>query len=240
MPAHLRIFSFLLLAFLILSSFTVAQDEIPDKIRGYKVYRADVAVNKPDSDADFSVNFEFGEPELASVSLGGIKLRFPARVLVDRKGGRVDFITFENFKIDGIEVEIDEFRKQFKFEKGTVAPLPEPLEIYVPAGGVLRGAFRELRNSRSNWEVNGRVYIFGKFKKFGFGFKRVVPVDVDFEIPNQIREKLFSVQLHRDLRCDSGIIYKQGYVGVKRFSIAEFNKSRKQEGRRFLAFDSAL
>jgi hypothetical protein len=51
----------------------------------------------------------------------------------------------------------------------------------------LRGAVRELKDSKEEWSVTGRVFVFGKFKKFGFNFKRVVPVEINIKIKNPLR-----------------------------------------------------
>ena len=50
-----------------------------------------------------------------------------------------------------------------------------------------RAARRELIESKKEWQVTGTVFIFGKFKKFGFGFKRVVPVKINLKIDNPLK-----------------------------------------------------
>jgi hypothetical protein len=39
------------------------------------------------------------------------------------------------------------------------------------------------------WPVTGRVYVFGRFKKFLFSFKRVVPVELSLTLPNPLKSK---------------------------------------------------
>ncbi len=192
-PAQIRqnsinstIISTVLIVFFSLPVF--AQD-LPSKIRGYKVQRAEIAVNNSDSTSDFAVSLAFEQPEFASVSIGGLSFRLESRMLVDGQSGTVDFLTFRDFEVNGIRVDIEEYRESFDFEKGKPVELPKPVEINVSSGQALKGAYRELTNSKEKWTVKGRVFVFGKFKKFGFKFKRVVPVDVELVITNPLRKE---------------------------------------------------
>jgi hypothetical protein len=45
----------------------------------------------------------------------------------------------------------------------------------------------ELINSPNELVVTGTAFVFGKFKKFGFTFKRVVPVKIDLKFKNPLR-----------------------------------------------------
>jgi hypothetical protein len=139
------------------------------------------------SESGPSVDFRFGEPELADVGLEGVTLFIPGSLVVDGKDGTVDFFTFRDFKVNGIPVEIREYTAGFRFRSGEDIDLPEPVEITVSIPSTLRSAANEIAGSREEWEVTGRVFVFGKFRKFGFRFKRVVPVDVHFRIPNPLK-----------------------------------------------------
>jgi hypothetical protein len=46
---------------------------------------------------------------------------------------------------------------------------------------------REMRDSKKEWTITGRVFVFGKFRKFGFEHKRVVPIDIHLTVANPIR-----------------------------------------------------
>ncbi len=166
---------------------TLGQD-LPDKIRGYKVHKAEIAVNTGQAESNLAVNLEFEPPEFAKFSVTGLTFLLDSQLLVDGQSGTVDFLTFNDFEVNGIRVEIEEYRESFDFEKGKPVELPKPVEIFVNSGQALKGAYKELTNSKSKWTVKGRVFVFGRFRKFGFKFKRVVPVDVEFVIPNPLRD----------------------------------------------------
>jgi len=50
-------------------------------------------------------------------------------------------------------------------------------------------AIGEWTDWKETWPVTGRVYVFGKFKKSLFSFKRCVPVELDLTMRNPLREK---------------------------------------------------
>lgn len=47
--------------------------------------------------------------------------------------------------------------------------------------------------AKDEWTVTGRVFVFGRFKKFGFDFKRVVPVEINLKIKNPLNSYQLSV-----------------------------------------------
>jgi hypothetical protein len=53
----------------------------------------------------------------------------------------------------------------------------------------LLAAIGEWTDSQDTWPVKGRVYVFGKFKKGLFSFKRCVPVELDVTMRNPLKEK---------------------------------------------------
>ena len=173
------------LLLLIFSCASLAQD-YPDRIRGYKVHKAEIAVNDPDSKSKFSVEAEFEEPRVESVGLGGLDVVFESSFVVRGKSGKVDFITFEDFTVNGISVSVEDYEKSFKFKKNKSVKLEDPVRLRISPLQTLKAAYRELRRSKDKWRVRGKVFVFGKFRKFGFKFKRVVPVEVDFEIDNPV------------------------------------------------------
>ncbi|HEX8097065.1 MAG TPA: hypothetical protein VF507_03475, partial [Pyrinomonadaceae bacterium] len=65
--------------------------------------------------------------------------------------------------------------------------LPEPVRVYVSAPRALLGALGEWGASKETWQVTGRAYVFGRYKKFLMKFKRVVPVEIDLQLPNPLR-----------------------------------------------------
>lgn len=177
---------------LLLSAFVYSQD-YPNKIRGYKVLQTKISVKtereKSSEKTDAEAIVKLGEPELADISLTGITLEVFAEIKGVDQNGKVDFISFEDFKVNGMDVEIEEYRQPFELKKSETIILPKPVKIFIGAEQTLRGAYKELKDSKTEWTVSGRVFIFGKFKKYGFNFKRVVPVEVNFKIENPVKKR---------------------------------------------------
>ncbi|HJZ83238.1 MAG TPA: hypothetical protein VKD91_22915, partial [Pyrinomonadaceae bacterium] len=106
-----------------------------------------------------------------------------------KQSGRVDFLVFEDMNINGRSVEIDEYHHKFDLPSKTPATLQSPLRIYIYLPSALLAAIGEWTDSQKTWPVTGRVYVFGKFKKSVFTFKRVVPVELNMTMRNPLREK---------------------------------------------------
>jgi len=168
----------------------IAQD-LPKEIRGYKVHRAAIAVRsqaerngaKDKSEAIIKV----GEPELIGISLAGVTFALAAEIDVLQQSGTVDFLTFQDFRVNNLKVDVEEYRESFKFKENQTVTLPKPIEITVGAGQTLRGALGEMRESKDEWTVTGRVFIFGQFKKSFLKFKRVVPIEINLKIKNPLK-----------------------------------------------------
>ena len=180
-----------LLVVLCFLAFTANAQELPDKIRGYKVKKTDITIGSKGAgnseDEDVSIEVRFDEPEVASVGLTGITLELGGAVTVFGQSGTVDFITFNDFKVNGIAVDIEEYKKSFDFKKGDSVELEKPVEIFVRTTQALRGVLGEYNDSKDKWKVTGRIFVFGRFNKMGFKFKRVIPVDVDMLIENPLK-----------------------------------------------------
>jgi hypothetical protein len=177
-PVRRFIFSFILL--LCLLSFSVFAQDLPDEIRGYKVQKANISVtNKADktNNKDKSEAFaRLTEPELTDTSLTGLTFEISAEIDALDYKGRIDFLTFNDFKVNGLKVNVEEYTNAFEFK------------IFLGTGQILKGALGEATDSKDEWTVTGKVFVFGRFKKFGFDFKRVVPVDVNVKIKNPVKK----------------------------------------------------
>ena len=184
------IFSCLIFLFLTLP---VNSQKLPDKIRGYKVYKTEISVTDESinnrNEKDLGVEVDFEEPELANFSLFGITLSLESQITVFGQSGTVDFISFEDFKVNDINVKIEEYQDSFDFKKGESVQLEKPIEIFINTRQTLRGALKEYKDSKQKWLVTGRVFVFGRFNKFGFKFKRVIPVDVNLSIENPLNNQ---------------------------------------------------
>ena len=175
--------------FLLCFSFGSAQD-LPKEIRGYKVHRAKISVvNKIEKakTADQSeVSVKIGEPELTDVSLSGITFEVSAEINSLTQSGTVDFLTFHDFRVNNLKVDVEEYRESFEFKKNQIIALPKPIVISLGAGQTLRGALKEMKESKDEWTVTGKVFVFGQFKKSFLKFKRVVPVEINLKIKNPL------------------------------------------------------
>jgi hypothetical protein len=177
------------LIFLFAISF-LAQD-LPDEIRGYKVHKAKVAVrtqaDKNNPKEDFSVAVNFDKPELIKISPLGATFEVYGEMTVFEQSGKIDFLTFKDFRVNGLKIEIEEYTESFEIEKNKPTRLKTPIKIFVSAAQTIKGGLKEAFRSEKEWQVTGRVFVFGKFKKIGFKFKRVVPVDVNLKIINPLK-----------------------------------------------------
>jgi hypothetical protein len=191
-----RVSAFLRLSIsILLLSFLANGQNLPDKIRGYKVYDAKVSVgttSEIERKTKFAAQVKVGEPQLAEVSLSGITFELSAEISGLEQSGTIDFLTFHDFRVNDLSVEIEDYTESFEFQKNQPIKLPKPARISLGATQALRGAMRESKESKAEWNVTGRVFVFGRFKKFGFSFKRVVPVEINIKIKNPLKEIIAS------------------------------------------------
>ena len=173
----------------------------PNKIRGYKVERTVVEVKRSKSNGasnsgknnqvsldDSSVDqlITFGKPTLARVTPLGITFEVPMVVAPVTQNGKVDFLVFEDMEINGHSVNISDYEHSFKLPNDKSLILKDPLRIYIYLPSALLAAIGEWTDSQETWPVKGRVYVFGKFKKSIFSFKRCVPVELDLTMRNPV------------------------------------------------------
>src|SRR5712692_8620772 len=184
---------YVLLLFIIGAPAASAQTRIyPKEIRGYKVERTVVELKKSGarqstSDSDVDSLTKFAEPQLARVTPLGITFQFLIVVAPVEQKGRIDFLVFEDMVFNGTPVEIEEYHHAFDLPNKEPLTLREPLSIYIYLPRALLAAIDEWRNSKETWPITGRVYVFGKFKKSLFSFKRCVPVELNLTIRNPLR-----------------------------------------------------
>lgn len=177
-----------------LSALFAAAQDLPKEIRGYKVHRAAISVKNETEKAgkkDESQAFvKVGEPELVGVSLAGVTFELSAEIDFTGQSGTVDFLTFHDFRVNDLPVSIEEYKESFEFKKNETVVLPKPVEITVGAANTLRGALGEVNDSKEEWTVTGRIFVFGRFKKSFLKFKRVVPIEINITIKNPLREPI--------------------------------------------------
>jgi hypothetical protein len=168
---------------LLLFSLCLTAQELPDTIRGYKVHRPK---------AERTAALRSAGPVLPQgsklLSISPLGVKFEAEMSIARipQDGRVDFLAFHDFTVNGVPVDIEEYTASFGIRKNEPVVFPKPANIFISTPHIARAAWTEMRDSRPDWLVQGRVFVFGRFKRFGMTFKRVVPVDVAFSIKNPI------------------------------------------------------
>ena len=109
----------------------------------------------------------------------GVTLEIPIVVAPIKQSGHVDFLVFEDMVINGTSVEIDEYHRSFDLPNKQPLTLREPLSLYIYLPSAVFATIDEWSDSKETWPVTGRVYVFGKFKKSLFSFKRCVPVELN-------------------------------------------------------------
>ncbi len=168
------------------------RNNLPDKIRGYKVHKTDVSVLRKGAVTDGSegikVFVDLGKPKPSGLSLFGITFDISASVDVRGQSGTVDFITFSDIRINGKTVTVSEHQTSFRFKKKKSVQLEPPIRVSVGAFSTLRTALEELTDSKDHWQITGRALVFGKFKKGFFKFKRVIPVDINLRLENPLNQ----------------------------------------------------
>lgn len=172
-------------------ALTAFTQELPKEIRGYKVYNAKISVkNKIENTGKTDESEAFvkvGEPDLIDVSLTGITFAVSAEIASVEQSGTIDFLTFHDFRVNNLAVEVEEYKKAFAIKKNQTIVLPETIKIFLGAGQTLHGALSELKESKDEWTITGRVFVFGHFKKSFLKFKRVVPVEINLKIKNPLK-----------------------------------------------------
>jgi hypothetical protein len=173
----------------------------PNEIRGYKVERTVVEIKKPEtknresgdgsanSDSDVDSLIQLGKPQLARVTPLGITFEVPIVVAAVKQSGHVDFLTFEDMVVNGTSVNIDEYHHSFDLPNKQPLTLRDPLRFYIYLPSAVLAALGEWNDSKETWQVTGRVYVFGKFKKGLFSFKRCVPVELKLTMRNPLRRE---------------------------------------------------
>jgi hypothetical protein len=171
----------------------VQAQKLPDEIRGYKVHHAKISVTDKDGQVAEKEKSEaharLTDPELTDTSLTGLTFEISAEIEPLDYKGKIDFLSFKDFKVNGLNVEIEEYTNSFEFRKNQATVLPKPVRIFLGAGQAIKGALNEIRDSKPEWTVTGTVFVFGRFKKWGFSVKRVVPVEVNVKIKNPIKKE---------------------------------------------------
>ncbi len=174
---------------MLLYALPAPAQQLPDKIRGYKVYKADIrletsAPNAKSSNKPPSAVVALDEPKVASFGLTGLTFEIGGEITPSAQSGKIDRVTFRDMRVNGLAVTPDDYEHAFEMRKGSNTKLPAPIRIFVPVTSAVKAGFNELVRKTDTWRVTGTVFVFGRFKRFGFTFKRVIPVQLDLTIKN--------------------------------------------------------
>lgn len=196
----------LLILLVVLSSIGAAQqpnegvksDPLPKEVRGYKVHRAQVEVKKPkessrkkpnkdEYDEDEPLLARLGEAQLVSASPLGVTLDVPVMLAAVKQQGDIDRLVFESMVVNDIPVRLDDYVYPFALPNKEPLTLNPPLRIFVSTPQAVVRTVDEFLNSKEVWQVTGRIYVCGHFKKYLLKFKRAVPVELQTTINNPLR-----------------------------------------------------
>jgi len=170
------------------ASFSYAQ-KLPDSIRGYKVHEAKVRVRTADGNkrAGKDTIVTLGSPRIIDIGLDGITLEIGAEIGGIDQDGQVDSLMFKDVAVHGVPIQVEDYEHPFKLKKGVSVMLPVPVRGTVSTLNIAKVAYKEAIASSDEWQISGTVFIFGRFRKMGFVFKRVIPVPVNLTIPNPLK-----------------------------------------------------
>lgn len=187
----MKVLATIALAIFAFASVPLAQ-KLPDKIRGYKVENANLKISHSMPTGgkltdDFDLYIQPTKPQIKMNGLLSAAIDVGAEVVSTKQSGEIDFVSFHDVRVNGIVIDIAEYAGPMAFKKGVRSTLPRPVKATLGLTGAARGAFRELTDSRQKWHVTGTAFVFGRFKKLGFTFKRVIPIKIDMSVDNPLR-----------------------------------------------------
>jgi hypothetical protein len=173
----------------------------PKEVRGYKIHRAQVELKKTkESDkkkSDKKAEQEYdetepllirlGEAQLVSASPLGVTFDVPVILAAVKQQGDVDRLVFEDMSVNDTPVTLEDHVHPFKLPNKEPLSLAPSLRIFVSTPQAVLRTIDEVLNSKEVWQVSGRIYVCGHFKKYLFTFKRAIPVDVQTSINNPLR-----------------------------------------------------
>jgi hypothetical protein len=180
---------------------------MPKEVRGYKIHRAQVEMKKPGESKQKKLDkksekekFErdeydetepllvrLGEAELVGVTPLGVTLDVPVIIAPVNHQGDVDLLVFEDMRVNGTSVTLDDYVHPFKLPNKEPLTLAPSVRIFVSTRQAVLRTIDDVFNSKEVWPVTGRIYVCGNFKKFMFTFKRAVPVELQTSIKNPLR-----------------------------------------------------
>lgn len=166
---------------------TNAERPYPREVRGYRIERATVRIRRTPEMAESDSLISLGTPRVANVSPLTVTIEIPVTIAPVEQGGEVDLLVFEDMRVNGMPVTVEDYAHRFRLPNERPLLLPQPVRIQLSAPRVLLGALGEWSSTRETWPVTGRVYVCGRYRRFLFTFKRAVPVEINLTVPNPLR-----------------------------------------------------
>jgi hypothetical protein len=182
-------------------------EALPKEVRGYKVHRAQVELKKPkesdkrkpdrksanetsatdEYDEDEPLLIRLGEAQLVSATPLGVTFDVPVVLAAVKQQGDVDRLVFEDMRVNDTPVSLEDYVHPFNLPNKEPLSLAPPLRIFASTPQALLRTVDEILNSKEVWQVTGRIYVCGHFKKYLLKFKRAVPVEVQTAINNPLK-----------------------------------------------------
>jgi hypothetical protein len=182
-------------------------DALPKEVRGYKVHRAQVELKKPkesdkrkpdrkpanetsatdEYDEDEPLLIRLGDAQLVSATPLGVTFDVPVVLAAVKQQGDVDRLVFEDMRVNDTAVTLEDYVHAFKLPNKEPLSLAPPLRIFASTPQALLRTVDEILNSKEVWQVTGRIYVCGHFKKYLLKFKRAVPVELQTSINNPLK-----------------------------------------------------
>ena len=183
------------------SNEVAKSDAPPKEVRGYKIHRArvelktkepdkkksDKKAEKEEYDEDEPLLIRLGDAQLISATPLGVTFDVPVILAAVKQQGDVDRLVFEDMSVNDTPVSLEDYVHPFKLPNKEPLALAPPLRIFVSTPQAVLRTIDEILNSKDVWQVSGRIYVCGHFKKYLLKFKRAVPVEVQTSINNPLR-----------------------------------------------------
>ena len=175
----------------------------PKEIRGYKVERTrpkikrgrdEEATSASSQKTDGKELIQLGEPRVSGATPFALTVEVSLTVAPVEQRGRVDFLLFENVRVGGELVTVEDYNYSFVMpnERPLLLPIPAVIKISIPR--LALGALGQIIEPQDELTVTGRVWVCGRFKKFFTTFKRAVPVEFRLRLPNPLKGKVFGAR----------------------------------------------
>jgi hypothetical protein len=187
-----RLFTTLFASLYLLFHFSTASgQDWPDKIRGYKVYNAKVTVTNsttlPANTGKSDAFVKLTDPVIVNIRFTAATVEIGAEVTATNQSGSVEFVTFRDVTVNGFNVDVEDYKHPFSFKKREPVALPKPARISLRITSLPRVVYSEIFERKGEIAITGTAFVFGRFKRFGVGFKRVVPIKIDLKLRNPLR-----------------------------------------------------